>query len=182
MKKNNLGKYEAKSMKRKAEVKEQSDPSEPSYKRLKEKNLPTISETLKNSNTNKVLDCTGCRGVTYGQHCCLYPPIQRDGHLLKTRGTIQRDKSFVNGIQTFVPFNNSFLEVLGCQFYFKNKEGVIEITSYSQDGHEYEFHLTLSSKNSKKTSPLKARIGERRRVAAYELDNYSVQYDLVVYI
>jgi len=176
MKRNDSGKYEVKSLKRKSEVKDQS------CKRLKRKNLLTVSEkeTVENSNTYKVPDCTSCRCVTNGHHWCQYPPIEREGHLLKTRGTLLRDKSFVNGVQTFVPFNNSFLEVLGCQFYFKNKEGVIEITSYSQEGQEYEYQLTLSSKNSNKTSPVKARIGERRRVAAFELDNSSVQYDLVV--
>ena len=174
--KSNFGK----SIKRKAEGEEQSDQNS---KRLKRNNLLTISskmDSVENSNINKVADSISCMCPTNEQHWCQCPPIQRDGHLLRTRGTLLREKSFVNGVQAFVPFNNSFLEPLGCQFYFKNKEGVIEINSYSQEGREYEYQLTLSSKNSNKTSPVRARIGERRRVAAFELDKNSVQYELVV--
>merc|ERR1712013_234564 len=159
-----------KSIKRKAEGEEQIDQNS---KRQK-------IDSAENSNISKMPHCISCRCPTNEQHWCQCPPIQRDGHLLRTRGTLLREKSFVNGVQTFVPFNNSFLEPLGCQFYFKNKEGVIEINSYSQEGQEYDYQLTLSSKNSNKTSPVRARIGERRRVAAFELDKYSVQYELVV--
>jgi hypothetical protein len=179
IKKTYSGQFEVKSSttgKRKAEI---SETSEPSLKKCKSNTPVDMLENI--TSENKESDCKNAGCPHTGNHWCQYPPVLRLENHSKCSGTILREKSLVKGVQKFVPFNNSFLETLGCQFYFKNKGAVIEITSYCLGGEEYEYQLTLASKNTHKMSPMRAKVGERRRVAAFELDSFCVEYQLVVY-
>ena len=179
---NYLGQFEVKSKetkKRKADGNETSYSASKKQKTVNHLNI-LLGDTDEDQNTNNLSKCknTGC--PHHGNHRCQYPPVLRLGDYIRTSGTILRELSLVDGVPKFVPFNNSLLETLGCQFYFKNKGGAVEITSYSAGGEAYEYQLTLSSKNTHKTSPMRARIGEKRRVAAFDLDSSCVRYELVV--
>ena len=124
--KNNAGQFEVKnklSKKRKAEVNVNN-----SHKA--EKKIKACSENLHPEDKNIICENAGC--PLSSDHWCQYPPVIRQEGSLFTSGTILRGKSLVNGVPKYVPFNNSFLETLGCQFYFKSIGGVIEIFSFSK--------------------------------------------------
>jgi len=164
--------FEAKNMKRKEEVME----DDKTVKKSKTTNVKAVED----STSKLVTECRNPACPHDGDDCYQNPPMERLGDHLKARGTILRHQSLAKGVHRFVPFNNTFLETLGCQFYFKNREGVIDISSYSVGGKEYEYHLTLSSKNTTKTSHVSASLGERRRVAVFGLDSSCLQYEIVI--
>merc|ERR1711874_67127 len=99
---------------------------------------------------------------------------------VQTQGEMFREKSKVNGRARFTPFDNSSLQHIGFHFYFKNSGGVIKILSSSEQSGEWEYKLTLSSKKNAKRSEMRAKIGEKRIVAAYDLDRFCVQYQLLI--
>ena len=180
VKKNYSGLFEVKnqqSKKRKAEGNDENNVK--AVKKHKVCNESTFCEDTTAIQTNNYLHkCknTGCPHV--GEHWCQYPSVISFENFVKTNGIILRKKSLVNGVPKFVPFNNSFLEILGCQFYFKNDGGIIKIFSYSQHKEEYQYQLTLFSEGL--TSTLKAKIGEKRTIAAWNLDPSKVEYELII--
>ena len=74
------------------------------------------------------------------------------------------------------------MESFGCQFYFKDTtlSRYIAITSYCQGGEEYEYQLTLVSRNRQQNPTIRAKVGETKRIACSELDYFIVEYQLVV--
>merc|ERR1711874_9619 len=101
-------------------------------------------------------------------------PIMDVGDTVATSGDLFRENSMVNGISTFIPFDNSFLKTLGLNFHFKNSGGVIKILSSTEQLGEWEYKLVLSSEKNPKRSKIRGTIGERRSVAAYDLDSFCV--------
>ena len=102
------------------------------------------------------------------------------GDSVRTSGMIFREKFLVNGVTHFIPFNNSVLENLGFYFYFNSSGGVIKIHSSCHYMAEYDYKLLLSSTKNDKISKMSAKIGEKRRIAAYDLDSACVLYELVI--
>ena len=115
---------------------------------------------------------------TIGKLVCT--PILGLGDSVRTSGMIFREKCLVNGLTKCIPFNNSVLENLGFYFYFNSSGGVIKIHSSSHYMAEYEYKLLLSSTKNDKISKMSAKIGEKRRIAAYDLDSACVLYELVI--
>jgi hypothetical protein len=107
-------------------------------------------------------------------------PIMSVGDSVQTQGELFREKSTVNGRARFTPFDNSSLKHIGFHFYFKNSGGVIKILSSSEQAGEWEYKLILSSKKNAKRSEMRAKIVEKRNVAAYDLDRFCVQYQLLI--
>lgn len=107
-------------------------------------------------------------------------PVMDVGDTVATSGHLFRENSMVNGIPTFIPFDNSFLKKLGLNFHFKNSSGVIKILSSTEQLGAWDYKLVLSSKKNAKRSKIRWSIGERRAVAVFDLDSFCIQYQLLV--
>ena len=108
------------------------------------------------------------------------PYGSKEKNSIMSHGLIIRNQSIIDGIPKFVSFNNKFLHKLGCQFYFKDTGRVIKIFSYSKKGDKLQYKLRLESKKSGKSSTVKAVVGEKINIAAYDFDSDIIEYELVV--
>ena len=121
------------------------------------------------------------RAQSYTPVCiCTYKAITEEKNYLISQGFIIRNQSLIDGVPKFVPFSNSFLHKLGCQFYFKDTGKVIKLLSYSERGENLQYKLKLVSKKSEKSSTVKAALGQKINIAAYDFDSDVIEYELVV--
>ena len=108
------------------------------------------------------------------------PSGSKEKNSIMSCGLIIRNQSIIDGIPKFVSFNNKFLHKLGCQFYFKDTGRVVKIFSYSKKGDKLQYKLILESKKSGKSSKVKAVVGEKINIAAYDFDSDVIEYKLIV--
>jgi len=99
----------------------------------------------------------GCKG----DHWCGYPPVVEFGNQSQTNGLILIWQSIVNGVPKFVPFNNSFLDDFGIQFYFKYTRAGLNIFSYSTKlENVLTYKLFLTKRSGEKIALVQAKVGD----------------------
>eukprot|EP00092_Neocalanus_flemingeri_P002512 GFUD01002688.1.p1 GENE.GFUD01002688.1~~GFUD01002688.1.p1 ORF type:complete len:441 (-),score=106.92 GFUD01002688.1:262-1584(-) len=66
-----------------------------------------------------------------GNHLCAFPSFRETQGFYKTKGVLNKKKSYQGGKSKFVPFNQTFLKTLGCTFYFKSYLNHTEVRNRS---------------------------------------------------
>jgi len=89
-----------------------------------------------------------------GDHICIFPPFREAGGFYKTKGALNKMKSFSSGKPEFVPFNKTFLKKFGCTFYFKAFHSHIEIRSKTLNNKNSERFKVILYQNDVKSSTI----------------------------
>ena len=127
----------------------------------------------------KLCDNPDCYSV--GHHWCTYPAIKFQNGVYKTKGTILKNASLLDGVPRYTQFFNS-LNSLGCIFTFKYIGGnhpTIKIKSMNVMEQKFNYELKLLCHDH--SSKIKGFVGEEERtVVILNFDSPLIEYDLIL--
>ena len=157
---------------RKRKMKDMESESQTQYKKHKVDNITSMKVS------NGVSEFQETETLDMGNHRHLSRSKEKNYFI--SQGSIIRNQSITDGVPKFVPFSNSFLHKLGCQFYFKDTGKVIKLLSYSERGENLQYKIKLICTKKKKSSTVKAALGQKINIAAYDFDSDVIDYELFV--